>query len=49
MQPDDGLTYPARLQGLSLVLARGAAYRPGPWHVMVVTRACPSMLRAKLK
>ena len=32
------LTYPERLQGLSIPLARGATYLSGPWHVMVQTR-----------
>ncbi|MCZ3387016.1 MAG: DUF1990 domain-containing protein [Actinomycetia bacterium] len=29
------ITYPLRLRGLSLPLARGARYVPGPWHVLV--------------
>jgi len=33
-----GLSYPARLRGLSVPLARGAVYLAGPWHVMVRTR-----------
>lgn len=32
------LTYPARLQGLSIPLARGAPYAAGRWHVMVQTK-----------
>jgi uncharacterized protein (UPF0548 family) len=32
------LTYPARLQGLSIPLARGATYAAGRWHVMVQTK-----------
>lgn len=38
MQHDDDLTYPARLQGLSLELARGTPCLPGPWHVIVESR-----------
>lgn len=38
MQADGDLTYPARLQGLSLELAKGAGYLPGAWHVMVESR-----------
>ncbi len=32
------LTYPTRLQGLSIPLARGDAYAAGRWHVMVQTQ-----------
>lgn len=32
------LTYPARLQGLSIRLAGGASYVAGPWHVLVQTQ-----------
>jgi uncharacterized protein (UPF0548 family) len=31
------LTYPERLRGLSIPLARGASYIAGPWHVLVAT------------
>jgi uncharacterized protein (UPF0548 family) len=33
------LTYPARLQGLSIPLAQGATFISGPWHVFVQARA----------
>lgn len=37
--PDPSSTYPARLRGLSIDLARGASYIPGPWNVLWEARA----------
>lgn len=34
-QPSSELTYPNRLLGGSISLARGASYEAGPWHILV--------------